>query len=195
MTYARSAWTGVWVDSGQQTKTSRQTTCSSGWHLATLPVAIAVSVLFGVGCTADLADSLLLYLVLTALVTSSGPLGLSAIFPPAEMIYKTRADDEHLRKINYLAPPHLPLTATWQEADFSLESVLSESTLPGEPVKLRRWSMQLLSRYLYMSGKTPSHFHMARNPEHVQGVFKMVDKAKDVSPLATSVYTQLFRAR
>ena len=129
-----------------------------------------------------------------ALVTSSGPLGLSAIFPPAEMVYKTQANDDLLRTIDYLPPPHLPLTPTWQEADFSLESVLSESTLPGEPVKLRRWSMQLLSRYLYMSGRTPSHFHMARNPDHVRSVFKSVDDSKNVSRLASAPRTPEVRS-
>jgi 3-O-alpha-D-mannopyranosyl-alpha-D-mannopyranose xylosylphosphotransferase len=118
--------------------------------------------------------------VITALVTASGPLGLSAFFPPVGLKYKTDADDQYLRRINYLPPPHLPLTSTWQEADFSLKSVLSESSLPGEPVNLRRWTMQLLFRYLYISGRSPSHFHMAKSPQHVSSVFQMVDNAKDV---------------
>lgn len=116
-----------------------------------------------------------------ALVTASGPLGLSAVFPPAGTTYRTQRDDEKLRKIDYLSPPHLPLTPTWQEADFSLESVLSETSLPGEPVNLRKWTMQLLQRYLYVDGQSISHFHMAKSPNHVRSVFKLVNSHPEVS--------------
>ena len=119
--------------------------------------------------------------VIMALVTASGPLGLSAVFPPDHMIYRTEVDDELLEQFDHLPPPHLPLTSTWQAADFSLENVLRDSTLPGEPVGLRKWSMQLLSRYLYTSGRTQSHFHMARSPDHVQSVFAAVDGNPRVS--------------
>lgn len=121
--------------------------------------------------------------LLMALVTASGPLGLSAILPPPNLVYKTEANDALLRTIKYLPPPHLPLTPTWQEADFSLESVLSETTLPGEPVNIRKWTMQLMSRYLYLSGRSISHFHMAKSPDHVKSVFKMVDGNPSVSLL------------
>jgi len=119
--------------------------------------------------------------VIMALVTASGPLGLSAVFPPDHMVYRTEVNDELLEQFDHLPPPHLPLTSTWQAADFSLEHVLGDSTLPGEPVSLRKWSMQLLSRYLYTSGRTQSHFHMARSPDHVQSVFAEVDGNPRVS--------------
>lgn len=116
------------------------------------------------------------------LVTASGPLGLSAVFPPREATFKNDVDAD-ADGIDYISPPHLPLTSTWQEADFSLGNVLRETSLPRQEVNLREWSMQLLSRYLYVSGKSNSHFHMAKSPRHVQNVFHMIDGNKDVALL------------
>jgi 3-O-alpha-D-mannopyranosyl-alpha-D-mannopyranose xylosylphosphotransferase len=89
--------------------------------------------------------------LLMALVTASGPLGLSAFLPPDNTRYRNNAPQTG-EKITYLPPPHLPLTGTWQEADFSLANVMSYTSLPGEKVDLRVFSMRLLSRYLYLSG-------------------------------------------
>ncbi len=90
-----------------------------------------------------------------ALVTSSGPLGLSSVFAPESATFKNEATESRHTE-GYLPPPHLPMTPTWAEADFSLANVLAETSLPGETVELRLWCMQLLSRYLYMSAKSDS---------------------------------------
>ena len=92
-------------------------------------------------------------LVINALVTASGPLGLSAFFPPATTTYQVPATGGKISPTNVKVwPPHLPLTATWQDADFKLENVLRDSARPGEAVGLRMWCMKLLSRYQYISG-------------------------------------------
>ncbi len=91
--------------------------------------------------------------LLMALVTASGPVGLSAVFPPPGTTYQNNAGGEDPSEIAYLPPPHLPLTPTWQEADFSLASVMSYTSLRGEDVNLRTFTMRLLSRYLYLSGE------------------------------------------
>ncbi len=91
-------------------------------------------------------------LVIMALVTASGPLGLSAFFPPRHTIFTTPSLPPGKQYPKYLPPPHLPLTATWHEANFSLQSVMSTTALPNEAVDLRSYTMRLLSRYLYMSG-------------------------------------------
>lgn len=60
--------------------------------------------------------------------------------------------------------PILPLTATWGEADFSLQSVVSRgqdswagSEARGDGgVDLRDWSIKLLSRYAYVFGQSVS---------------------------------------
>jgi 3-O-alpha-D-mannopyranosyl-alpha-D-mannopyranose xylosylphosphotransferase len=89
--------------------------------------------------------------VITALVTASGPLGLSAFLPPKGTTQTNTADIPYPR---YLPPPHLPLTSTWHEANFSLDSVLATTTLPNERVDLRQYAMKLLSRYQYLSGES-----------------------------------------
>jgi hypothetical protein len=92
-------------------------------------------------------------IVSMALVTASGPLGLSAFFPPAKTTFTNPPLGPRQPFPKYLPPPHLPLTPTWHEADFSLASVLSTTALPGEEVDLRLYTQRLLSRYIYMSGK------------------------------------------
>lgn len=89
--------------------------------------------------------------VIMALVTSSGPLGLSAFFPSASATYQRPSSADPPA---YVQPPHLPLTPTWQEGNFSLDSVMANTSLPGGAVNLREYSMRLLSRYLYVSGRT-----------------------------------------
>jgi len=85
-----------------------------------------------------------------ALVTASGPLGLSAVFPPAKATFYNPETDN---PPTVLPPPHLPLTPTWEEADFSLASVMADTAAPGQEVNLREYCMYLLSRYLYISGE------------------------------------------
>ena len=91
--------------------------------------------------------------MINALVTASGSLGLSAFFPPNETYYETPAWRRDTRPPAYIPPPHLPVTSTWEEADFTLENVMAESAAPGEAVHLRTWCMKLLSRYQYVSGE------------------------------------------
>jgi 3-O-alpha-D-mannopyranosyl-alpha-D-mannopyranose xylosylphosphotransferase len=91
--------------------------------------------------------------VIMALVTASGPLGLSAFFAPKDATYVTAPLSAGKPYPKYLPPPHLPLTSTWHEADFSLDSVMSVTALPDEAVNLREYSMKLLSRYIYLSGE------------------------------------------
>jgi 3-O-alpha-D-mannopyranosyl-alpha-D-mannopyranose xylosylphosphotransferase len=93
-----------------------------------------------------------------ALVTASGPLGLSAFFPPKDALYSNAALTKDKVYPKYIPPPHLPLTATWHEADFSLEGVMSSTAMPEEQVNLREYTMKLLSRYMYLSGEFKPNF-------------------------------------
>ena len=113
--------------------------------LSNIPIAaIAVS-------SCQLYIARLLNQVIMALVTASGPLGLSAFLPPKGTTVVSPPPEGPLPK--YLPPPHLPLTSTWHEADFDLQSVLATTTLPDEQVDLRMYTMKLLSRYQYLSGR------------------------------------------
>ncbi|WVQ79814.1 3-O-alpha-D-mannopyranosyl-alpha-D-mannopyranose xylosylphosphotransferase [Cryptococcus sp. DSM 104549] len=121
--------------------------------------------------------------MIMALVTASGPLGLSAFFPPKEATFTAPPLTPGRSYPKYLPPPHLPLTPTWHEADFSLKNVLTTTALPGEMVRLREYTMKLLSRYLYLDAKSVSHFHMLKTAEHAHRVFKMIQDNPRVSIL------------
>ncbi|WWC59711.1 uncharacterized protein I303_102273 [Kwoniella dejecticola CBS 10117] len=121
--------------------------------------------------------------LIMALVTASGPLGLSAFFPSKGTTFENLPLSPDRPYPRYLPPPHLPLTPTWHEADFSLESVMSTTALPGESVNLREFAMKLLSRYQYLSAKSVSHFHMLKSAEHAHRVFKMIQDNSQVSIL------------
>lgn len=93
--------------------------------------------------------------VIMALVTASGTLGLNAFFPPKETTITAPELGPGDAYPKYLPPPHLPLTPTWHEADYSLSNILSTTALPGEQVDIRQYCMRLLSRYLYLDGESP----------------------------------------
>lgn len=139
------------VPFGVGTKACRPTACSSDSPSNTRNVEIAVS------STRLMIESSSSESVIMALVTSSGPLGLSAFFPTKGTSFTTATLAHGKPYPKYLPPPHLPLSPTWHEADFSLESVMSTTALPDETVDLREYCMKLLSRYLYLSGA--SHIH------------------------------------
>lgn len=82
-----------------------------------------------------------------ALVTASGPSGLSAFMPNRHSAFVNRAPSQRVH-----LTPLLPITDTWQAANFSLASVMSESENPGS-VNLRQYTVKLLARYLYVSGE------------------------------------------
>lgn len=98
--------------------------------------------------------------VIMALVTASGTLGLNAFFPPKETTVTAPELGPGNGYPKFLPPPHLPLTPTWHEADFSLANILSTTALPGEQVDIRQYCMRLLSRYLYLDGKPMSMFSL-----------------------------------
>lgn len=114
-----------------------------------------------------------------ALVSASGLLGLSAFFPPADATYVRQRG----RAPDYLPPPHLPLTPTWQEADFSLPAVMSTTALSGKKVNLRHYTMRLLSRYLYVSGSSDAQFFELKNPSQTNKTLHDVDRRKNAAVL------------
>jgi 3-O-alpha-D-mannopyranosyl-alpha-D-mannopyranose xylosylphosphotransferase len=136
-------------------------------------VEIAVSILSGLSW----------WLVIMALVTASGPLGLSAFLPDRQTTFVNRAETKRIHMT-----PVLPVTDTWPAADFSLERVISETEEAG-PVNLRRYTVKLLSRYQYISGKSndiwcksllitgrsETEFHMLNNPDHAARVLSTIN--------------------
>lgn len=118
-----------------------------------------------------------------ALVTASGPLGLSAVFPAPDAAYTRPRAAPGAEPPGHTAPPHLPLTATWQEADFALPAALAPTMRPGDTVSLRLWSMELLARYLYTSARSTEHFYMLTDAAQARRAFAQLAHAPDVAIL------------
>lgn len=79
-----------------------------------------------------------------AALTNANNRGLEVFFPAKNTLYgRQKFDIKHT--------PHLPLTSSWRETDFSLSAVLGD-----EHVDLRIWSARLVQRYQYILGSTPS---------------------------------------
>jgi hypothetical protein len=95
-----------------------------------------------------------------ALINRSGTRGLSAFLPDKDELFAMAEDD------NNAQPPHLPLTDSWKDTDFSLASVMSAAPGPvvDGKIEIRTWTELLLSRYLYMSGKFA--FLSTKQPTH-----------------------------
>lgn len=71
---------------------------------------------------------------------------------------------------------------------------MGTTSLPGDEVNLRQYTMRLLSRYLYVSGEhrsaasltpasTEAHFHMLKDPQHTRKTLADLERRKSVSLL------------
>lgn len=105
-------------------------------------------------------------LVFTALISASGVAGLSAVLPspddhlvlPQSHIPTSPSSNPNLINLQ----PHMPLTRTWKDTDFSLPSVVA-LTNPSDPlsaINLRTFSLQLIARYQWVSASTNALFTM-----------------------------------
>ena len=100
--------------------------------------------------------------LISALVTMSGERGLEAFFPDTDMIYHPPTPPPNAEPVMWQREePMLPLTRTWQEADFSIANVVKvgQDHWTGLKVRedggvnMRQWCMKLLSRYAYVFGE------------------------------------------
>lgn len=98
--------------------------------------------------------------LIDALINQSGPRGMSAFFPTADALYFPPKDQP--KGMWERAEPILPLTPTWEEADFSIEANVrtgqdawkGATTRKDGAVHLREWCVKLLSRYSYIYGES-----------------------------------------
>ena len=157
--FARWIWPLVLEGSSYLARMLTLKIYSSVSHLIIGSVAIAVSRHHSIsGPSMYLTDPFLMTssTVIQALVIASDKKGLSAFLPASG----TRFKPSHPQiSTTQPSPPHLPLSRTWQAADFSLDSVIlpASDLSDGGPsvdgsVDLRLWSMKLLSRYSYVIG-------------------------------------------
>lgn len=114
------------------------------------------------------ADDPSAYVVISALATRSGSEGLEAFLPDRARVFthtegdgdkdffdlwrRDEADEGQLRDLT----PRLPLTAHWNETDFSMEAVLPSPTLLGKKkIYVRDWVVQAIYRYRFLLGEYP----------------------------------------
>ncbi len=101
------------------------------------------------------------FLVIRALLSASGPLGISEFLPPPDR--KLPASNSLANYVPTTAPPHLPLGSDYRDIDFSLDSVmgpwLAEVSIRrglGAAVSVREWTMMVIQRYRYVVGEWAS---------------------------------------
>ncbi|KEP55225.1 putative exopolysaccharide phosphotransferase [Rhizoctonia solani 123E] len=109
--------------------------------------------------------------VITALVASSGDLGLSAFLPEPDRAWMSWKD---AAEPSTAIAPHLPLVANYRAANFTLSHVFTQSR--GETTSVRDWVVELVARYRFTIGLTPSHFAMLRNPNSIKALFGRFEK-------------------
>ncbi|GMK56901.1 hypothetical protein CspeluHIS016_0307410 [Cutaneotrichosporon spelunceum] len=119
--------------------------------------------------------------LIMALVSASGYLGLAAVFPPPGATYGSPTSHTNHKNTDTSTQPHLPLTPTWEEADFSLRAVVARGT------NLRHFSMRLLARYLYVSGATSAQFFELKNPAQAEESLREVESNAAVLGLNDNV--------
>ena len=97
------------------------------------------------------------YLVIQALVVASGSSGLRAFLPGANITLPLWVAEKNVapQGEEVEEDPHLPLGSTWQDLDFSLETVLAPWVRllnNRQGVNLRIWIMRALDRYRFVIG-------------------------------------------
>ena len=124
--------------------------------------------------------------LITALVSKSGPRGLSAFLPDAKQVFypENRSPRRWER-----SEPMLPLTSSWQNVDFSLGAIVrpgqdvwngSEAQSDGG-ISLRSYAIKLLSRYAYVIGETPTSFVQVHNIKNLQAAIQKFDKHRGIA--------------
>lgn len=72
-------------------------------------------------------------------------------------------------------PPHLPLISHFEEGDFSIAEVLP----PKGRTDVRAWTLQLLQRYRFVLGQTPTRFDMITSLNDARNKMRQTDKDKN----------------
>lgn len=83
---------------------------------------------------------------------------------------------------SFSPPPHLPLVSHYQEGDFSLTEVLPKHRRGGgggKKTDIREWTLQLLQRYRFVLGDTPTRFQMITSLNDARSKLKQVEMDKN----------------
>lgn len=125
--------------------------------------------------------------LIDALINQSGPRGMSAFFPTADALFFPPKDQP--KGMWERSEPILPLTPTWDEADYSIEANVrtgqdawkgSQTPRADGAVRMREWCVKLLSRYAYIYGRTQARFFMVHNPREFSKYVKELEEHDEV---------------
>ncbi|KAH9933272.1 hypothetical protein B0H21DRAFT_780951 [Amylocystis lapponica] len=111
--------------------------------------------------------------VILALVKASGHLGLSAFLPSAARSLPSLAGTVPGPSHD---TPHLPVIGDWEDGVFSLEDVIGNVDL-----SVREWTLQLLQRYRFVIGSTPSLFERISSPRQTSIVLTRIERNTDAA--------------
>jgi hypothetical protein len=103
--------------------------------------------------------------VLAAVVSKSGPAGLSALLPDDGAHFNLPA--EVAQALPHTGSPqdqqpHMPLTADWTTTSFALADVIADKNPsdPTRPIHLRTYALRLIARYQFVNSGTNALFQM-----------------------------------
>lgn len=138
--------------------------------------------------------------MITAILDKSTDSGLAAILPRPGTVFRPvpTAGSPVMARPHIYNVPHLPLTPTWKEANFTLAALLPAwNGMPQAGVDLVEWTVTLLGRYRHTLGSTPSHFTSLRGTSSLLQLDRYLDGNPDVALLALNderVFPPAFRA-
>jgi 3-O-alpha-D-mannopyranosyl-alpha-D-mannopyranose xylosylphosphotransferase len=118
--------------------------------------------------------------MIKALVSASGPRGLSAVLP---RVTQTIEPETRRHRRWERSEPILPLDDTWQLTNFSAYSIIRPNQdqwrgsrqEPNERVNLQQWCIKLLSRYAYTVGSTAWQFDLIQNMDDLEKTIREID--------------------
>ncbi|ORX33950.1 hypothetical protein BD324DRAFT_643648 [Kockovaella imperatae] len=121
--------------------------------------------------------------LIMALVSASGPRGLEAFFPDPDAVFHPPAQQEPAAFQR--EEPMLPLTPSWVDTDFRIESIMrsGQDSWPGvKPrmdgsVNMRQWCIKLLSRYAYVFAWTQTQFFQIHSTIQLRTAVNKLDSS------------------
>lgn len=131
--------------------------------------------------------------IISALMRTSGPLGLSTFLPSPDRALGSLAGKLPSLPFGLSFPgagsaspgdeltvvPHLPLVDKWENGAFALRDVMGAT---GER-NVRRWTLSLLQRYRYVIATTPAIFERLQSPRQAASMLARVDRNKEAALL------------
>ncbi|CDZ96238.1 hypothetical protein [Phaffia rhodozyma] len=123
-------------------------------------------------------------MLISSILSLSAEPGLTDLLPRPDTFFNPSGSESEAEPPIYQVP-HLPLTPTWEEADFTLPALFpSWSGLDPRGVDLMDWTVRILGRYRFSLGQTPSYFKSITDKSSVPRVMTHINQHPDLALLA-----------